>query len=117
MLHHTKNSVSSLFKPIGSKKQESETTIVEEQESEIQIVEEQESEIQIVEEQDTERQVAEEQPKPKSSKFIETMDDLQKAIGPSSYCTVNGVEGIICYCGDVECVIEMKVYRYVGERP
>ena len=44
------------------------------------------------------------------------MDDLQKAIGPSSYCTVNGVEGIICYCGDVECVIEMKVYRYVGER-
>ena len=23
---------------------------------------------------------------------------------------------ITCYCGNVKCVIEMKVYRYVGQR-
>ena len=25
-------------------------------------------------------------------------------------------ENITCYCGNVKCVIEMKVYRYIGQR-
>lgn len=50
------------------------------------------------------------------SKTIRTMSDLKEAIGEGSYCNVGVDEGLICYCGDVECVIEMELYRYIGQR-
>ena len=47
---------------------------------------------------------------------IRTMSDLREFIGKDSYCNVGYDEGLKCFCGDVECVIEMELYRYIGQR-
>ena len=43
---------------------------------------------------------------------IRNIFDLRKAIGEGSFIKVGDDEGLTCYCGDIECVIEMKLYRY-----
>jgi hypothetical protein len=49
------------------------------------------------------------------SEAIKNMSDLRK-IDSSSFCNVGVDEGLICYCGDIECVMEMELYRYIGNR-
>ena len=57
--------------------------------------------------EDEEDPIAEEQ-----QSSIKSMSDLRNAIGIDSFIKVGEEEGLLCYCGDVECVIEMKLYRY-----
>ena len=47
---------------------------------------------------------------------IKNMSDLRNAIGIDSFIKVGEEEGLLCYCGDVECVIEMKLYRYSRQK-
>ena len=61
--------------------------------------------------EDEEDDIAEEQ-----QSSIKNMSDLKNAIGIDSFIKVSEEEGLLCYCGDVECVIEMKLYRYSRQK-
>ena len=61
--------------------------------------------------EDEEDPIAEEQ-----QSSIESISDLRNAIGIDSFIKVGEEEGLLCYCGDVECVIEMKLYRYSRQK-
>lgn len=37
---------------------------------------------------------------------------IEKLVGEQSMCAVGSERGVICYCGDKECVFEMKLYHY-----
>ena len=61
--------------------------------------------------EDEEDLIAEEQ-----QSSIKSMSDLKNAIGIDSFIKVGKEGGLLCYCGDVECVIEMKLYRYSRQK-
>ena len=48
-----------------------------------------------------------------SQHCVATMAELRKIFGEEAYkSTPGGEEGIICYCGNTECLIEFNLYKY-----
>ena len=48
-----------------------------------------------------------------SQHCVTTMAELRDIFGEEAYeSTPDGEEGIICYCGNTECLIEFNLYKY-----
>jgi hypothetical protein len=58
------------------------------------------------------------QPFPAENEFPENARGahIDELFDEDSFCTVGKERGIICYCGSIECVFEMKLYMYTHKQ-